>query len=527
MIDTDEADVGTGIDSRRRAAKALRKKIKASRQHFLETRDASEQEINNDEQRYQYERYYASYSKTLPCNQFGEVDPQAFESLQRALQTGAATDFNNIPLDSTASRRLTNPQGAFRFEIAGLDSHATRINPAWTFRSADLAGEMVEVYWQALTRDVPFSEYSSSTSIQQAITDLNLLSATPGSVANGSTSVANIFRGETVGDLNGPQISQFLWQGFDYGPSQIEQRYDVGLAGVDFMVDEANWLNVQRGGTPNEGLGFDSTPRYIYNNRALSEYVHRDVLFQAYLNAAFVMLGYGPDAIATGNPYKQSHNQDGFTSLGGPFILDMVTKAGNTALAGAWFQKWRVHRFLRPEVLAGRVHFHQTNQREYELHSDLLNSAAVNEVFSLHGTGFCPQAYTEGSPTHPSFPAGHATIAGCCATILKACFNEDFVIQNPVVADATGDNLLPYIGSDLTLGGEINKLANNISIGRDAAGVHYRQDGVQGMAAGEQLAIGLLQDHSRTIHESDFFGFTLTRFDGRVLNINDGDVTEV
>src|SRR5262249_446464 len=32
----------------------------------------------------------------------------------------------------------------------------------------------------------------------------------------------------------------------------------------------------------------------------------------------------------------------------------------------------------------------------------------------------------------------------------------------------------PYTGAALTVGGELNKLASNIALGRDAAGVHYR-----------------------------------------------------
>ncbi len=31
-----------------------------------------------------------------------------------------------------------------------------------------------------------------------------------------------------------------------------------------------------------------------------------------------------------------------------------------------------------------------------------------------------PMAFQEGSPMHPSYGAGHATVAGACVTILKA-----------------------------------------------------------------------------------------------------------
>ncbi|MDJ0940824.1 MAG: vanadium-dependent haloperoxidase, partial [Woeseiaceae bacterium] len=503
----------TGLFRRKNAAYRIREN--AASQHLAYTHTLGTQRDNNDEHRYSGDRYYASFTKTLPCNQYGEVVPSAFEALQTAMRTGRRSDFNAIPLAAVATRTLANPQGAFRYEVAGLDSHATRMPPAHRFRSARLAGEEGEVYWQALTRDVPFSQYDTDDTIGDALHDLNVnFSRTPGPKINGSLTSGTIFRGETAGDLNGPYISQFLWQPFSFGPVDVTQQYVAGVAGEDYMTDAASWLNVQRGG-PTGDLNF-TEPRYINNNRSLSEYVHRDVLYQAYLHAALISFGYGADAVDPGNPYANGmiDNQGAFTSLGGPFAIDLVSTAGNLALSGAWFQKWRVHRLLRPEAYGGRVHFHINGDRSYELNDDILNSLAVHETYSRNGTYFLPMAYTEGSPTHPSYPAGHATVAGSCVTVLKAFFNEDFVIPNPVVSDDTGSTLLPYVGPDLTVGGELNKLANNVAIGRDAAGVHYRQDGVEGLFVGEQQAIALLQDKSRTVNESNFDGFTLTKFDG-------------
>ncbi len=226
-----------------------------------------------------------------------------------------------------------------------------------------------------------------------------------------------------------------------------------------------------------------------------------------------------------GNPYFNGSitNQGAFTSLGGPNIIDLVSKAGNMSLSGAWFQKWRVHRFLRPEALGGRIHFHKTGQRNYELHPDILNSDALNQVFSANGTYLLPMAFVEGSPTHPSYVAGHATVAGACVTVLKAFFNENFVLENNVQADSSGDNLIAYNGN-LTVGGELNKLANNVAIGRDAAGVHYRQDGIEGLVSGEQQGLALLAETTKTYNEDDFAGFTLTKFDGTTVLIKDGKV---
>src|SRR5436309_532933 len=120
-------------------------------------------------------------------------------------------------------------------------------------------------------------------------------------------------------------------------------------------------------------------------------------------------------------------------------------------------------------------------------------------------------AYPEGSPLHPAYPAGHAAIAGACATVLKAFFQTSFVIPHLVEASADGLVLLPYRGPDLTVGGELNKLASNIALGRDTAGVHWRSDGIEGIKLGEAVAIGILRDLRATYHE-DFPGFALTKF---------------
>ena len=123
-----------------------------------------------------------------------------------------------------------------------------------------------------------------------------------------------------------------------------------------------------------------------------------------------------------------------------------------------------------------------------------------------------PQAYPEGCPAHPSYPAGHATVAGACVTMLKAFFKEDYVIPNPVVTDPDGLALKPFHGT-LTLGDELNKLASNIAMARNLAGVHWRSDSIEGIRLGEAVAIGILQDIRGTLPES-FSGFSFTGFDG-------------
>ena len=478
---------------------------------------------NGDEERYRDQNYYASFSKALVSNRYGEVEPNSFRQLTRATQTQRIEDYERITLDPQAAIKLANPMGALRCALVGLDAHATQIRPAPSFRSAESAAEMVELYWQSLARDVAFNHYADDSTIAAAVADLNALSVVMGPTRFGRIDPSRIFRGADDGCIRGPHISQFLWQDIEYGPAHMEQRYKLPVAGVDFLTDYQEWLAQQRGGRPRRTTSFADRRRYIHNARGLAAYVHKDALFQAYFNAALIILGYGPDALDQNNPYLQNNNQGAFTTFGGPFVFELVSQAANLALSGAWFQKWNVHRRLRPEAFGGRVHFHRIGQRDYELHSDLLNSEGLARNFSRYGNFYLSQAYPEGSPTHPSFPAGHAAVAGACATVLKACFNEDYVIENAVEANSDGSVLDRYTDEDLTLGNEINKLAYNITLGRDAAGVHYRSDGEDGLLVGEQQALALLQDSSLSIKE-EFAGFQLKTFAGKLVRIVRGEI---
>lgn len=130
--------------------------------------------------------------------------------------------------------------------------------------------------------------------------------------------------------------------------------------------------------------------------------------------------------------------------------------------------------------------------------------------------------FTTGGPTHPSFPAGHAIAAGGGCTMLKAWFNEDQIWPNPVKASADGLSLQPYVvgvdGPPLTVGGELNKLCHNLSLGRDMSGVHWRCDTDSGNFQGEEQCIRMLREQKATYPEP-FAGFTLRKYNGEQIVI--------
>lgn len=520
-------DIGP-LTRMQRANRAYRVRQKAA----LEQRNAAlvKHPNNGDEER--YANRCSNFSKGLPCDEFGEVTPAAYDALLRALRTGDPQDFEAIPLGALSQsfpRKLVNPQSAFAFDLEGADSHALSMPPAPEFSSAEQAGEMIENYWMALTRDVPFTEYATHPLTNAAATDLSKLSDFQGPKIAGQVTPQTLFRDNLLGATTGPCVSQFLLLPVPFGANYIEQRMRTLLPGIDYMTGYGDWLSVQRGNVPAAVAGFSPDRCLIRNGRDLSQWVHIDVLFQAYFHALLILLtppdvteanssGIGTPFDA-GNPYTRSLNQDAFATFGGPHIASLMCEVSTRALKAAWFQKWCVHRRLRPEAFAGRVHHQLTGTRAYPLALDqVLVSAAPAAVYARHGTYLLPMAFPEGSPLHPSYAAGHATVAGACVTILKAWFDDSLPIPSPVVPSADGLSLIPYTGAQLTIGGELNKLASNVATGRNIAGMHWRSDAAESLQLGEAVAISLLRELRLTCNE-EFDGFSLTKFDGTQITV--------
>jgi hypothetical protein len=488
---------------------------------------------NGDEDRYPSK--IGNYSKGLPHNDAGEVDLDAYNTLSHAMTTGQPADFETITMgmaDPALQRKFVNPQAGMAFNLEGADPQRLVIPPAPAFGSAEQAADVVELYWQALARDVPFSDYATHPITQAAAAELSTLSGYQGAKVNGRVDSSTLFRGFTAGDSLGPYISQFLLKSIPFGVQFVEQKMLTVQSGRDYMTDYAEWLSIQNGSTPSTAGQFDPARRYIRNGRDMAQWVHIDVLFQAYFNAMLMMIA-GPDPndkdtgggmkvpLSSANPYIKSRTQQGFGTFGEPAYAAATAEIPTAALKAVWYQKWFVHRRLRPEAFGGAVHNQLTNRRQYPIHGDVLNSAAVKQVFSKYGAYLLPQAFPEGSPLHPSYGAGHATVAGACVTMLKALFDESFVIPNPVMPGPDGTSLIPYTGADasrLTVGGELNKLAANVAIGRNFAGIHYRSDYTQSLKLGETVAISALRDRKLTYNES-FGGFTFTRFDGTSVTV--------
>ncbi|HZI14869.1 MAG TPA: vanadium-dependent haloperoxidase [Myxococcus sp.] len=526
-------------EERRRRARRIREKaLEISQDHSQE-----EHRPNGEESDYRKRlgTPVANYSKGLPHNERGEVRKEAYDQLQQALRSGDEDDFERIPLGVPNGRKQTNPQSGLSFDLEGPDAQAITLQPVPRLDSRQNTAEMIELYWMSLLRDVPFIQFGTDAGVAAAAAELDTFRDVLRVPAGGRITPGTVFRGSTVGSVQGPLISQYLLRDIPYGSLTISQRQQtvpVGLAGTtprgqDYLTDFSSWLAVQNGvNVP--GPMLDPMPRYIRSMRDIARYVQVDALYEAYLNAALILLGDVERGVLVdpGNHYRRSRNQQGFVTFGGPHILSLLTEVATRALKAMWFQKWYVHRRLRPEEFGGRVDIHRRGVRtDYPIRAALLSSQAHQRVLARFNTSLLPQAFPEGSPTHPSYGSGHATVAGACVTILKAWFDGQQTYVGPAEgarvqqANADGTELVPYTGGDagaLTIGGELDKLAANISGARNMAGVHWRSDYSESIRLGQKVALRLLQEQSITYNEPN--SFDLVDFDGRKVQIEDGRI---
>ena len=523
LLPTKQSEIRAATGSNQRANECAKLRRDAAQAGLEATPQNLQHPANNDENL--YPNKLGNFSKGLPHNNDGTVVLSAYAALVQATSSGRPSDFDAIPLGG--DRKLTNPQSGLAFDMEGPDGHALLQPPAPAFASREQAAEISENYWMALLRDVPYSQYSMSPIANAAAADLTLYGADFKGARNGSSVTANtLFRGLTPGDKAGPYISQYFYQPCHFGANVIDQRMSTTMPGVNYMTDFNTWLAVQRGFNQPADI-MDPTPRYIRTGRDMGQWVHVDVLFQAYFHAFLVLAGAGAP-FDDGNPYENNPTQIGFGTFGGPHIAGLLCEVAPRALKAVWFQKWFVHRRLRPEVHAERVDRSLYHGAGYPVHSEILNSLQSGTRLGAYmppGNALLPMAFPEGSPTHPAYGAGHATVAGACATILKAWFKESTRLVDigltPMQPTDDGLSLVPYAGADagdLTVGGELNKIASNVALGRNTAGVHWRSDGTESLKLGEQVAIGLLKDHSSCYNEV-FGGFSLTRFDGSVVTV--------
>ncbi len=487
---------------------------------------------NGDEQLYSDKS--ASYSKGLLQNDICVVNPAAWVSFKTALNNPTANNWNAIIIGGT--RTQNGPQGSYAFDLEGLDSSqygnaaspsdptgAILVPPFDAVASASYGTQLIELYWASLLRDVAFTDYGASSVAASAAAELTAQTTYRGPRdGSGNVTTDLLFRGPFPGQTLGPYMSQLMITPTSMGQQAISQTFTTYQSGLDYMLDQTTFLDVQNGiGTGLKNVN-DLTPRYLHDWRGLGAWTHTDVLYQGYF-AALLVMGTLAMPANPGSPYAGNRTQNGFCTFGGPDIAASLGEIAARALQKVWYQKWLVHLTHRPEIGGGLVWTILTGQQnkvKATLNSNILNSQAVAQAFATNHSYFLSQPFPEGSPTHPSYPTGHGTVGGACITLLKFFYDENYVFTNPMQPSSDGLSLVPYTGGDtLTLGGELNKLAYNVSFGHGVgAGIHWRMDTDNSMLLGEAMAISYLQDKAKTYNEK--FSITLTKLDGNKVTIS-------
>jgi len=494
--------------------------------------------------------FSANYSKALRHDGLGLPNRQSYQSLIDALTSETFQGLNNVIVGTPGggpNSKLNGPATSFAFDLEGLDSHAFTIPPpAPSVSSAQTATEEVEHYWASLLRDVPFTEYATNATVADAVADLNSRSFLQGGGANQwplPVTPQNLFRGRVFandGNVKGPYISQFMFQPTFFGAQPLNQRYQTFLPNQAFMTDVGSYQAVQNGGASGEPL-VDSTFRFIRNGRDLTAYTRVDALHQAYFVALLILLGIKAPP-NPGNPYNTSTTQKAFGTLGAPDALATIPEVATRALKASWFRKWISDLRLRPEeygalVEARRINSTPKPQASNALHSDVLTSAVLPRILATFGTHLMPQAFPEGSPTHPCYTGGHATVAGACATMIKF-FVDGKAKLRPLLLAAGSDikqpttdglSLVNYTGSDrdsIDINGELSKLAFNIPFGHGVhSGIHFRSSNYWGILLGEAVALSVLQDRAKSYNEP--FTINITKFDGTTATITNQNIDAI
>jgi hypothetical protein len=462
-----------------------------------------------------------TYTKGILQAGVGLVDLAAYQTFKTALNSGDPADFPAITVGGT--RTQNGPQGGLAFDLEGLDSSQFPVPRAPALASEDYATELVEMYWASLLRDVAFTDYPANSVAVQAANELSSMASYKGPRdASNKVTPGLLFRGGFPGETIGPYISQLLIKNTSFGALPVSQKYTTSKKNLDYMLDKVTFLQVQNGISTGLQLQPD-TPLFLHNGRGLAAYTHVDVLYQAYFTA-YLVLNTINAPLNPGNPYNGSKTENGFGTFGQPDIASTLAAVASESLKAVWYQKWYVHLRHRPESGGAIVYLIKTGQGntiQGQLSPTVLNSQAVQRSFTTNNSYFLSQAFPEGSPTHPAYPTGHGTVAGACITVLKFFFDGDFVIPNPQMPSSDGTTLNNYTGSDagqITVNGELHKLADNVSFGHGIhAGIHWRSDTDTSVRLGEAVALSILRDRAHTYNEK--FTVKLRKLDGSIATI--------
>ncbi len=257
--------------------------------------------------------YIGNFHKTLPHNDYGEVEPVAYRRFKGTcleIAAGAPVNFEQVPpgplsppfaagADATATQRgaaFTSPMAGAASESHRPDPKDLEMAPAPGVLSASTAAEMTELYWMALLRDVPLLAFEPA-SVASPCSTVN--AADRALVAAAETELRQVFGQALTADAAmegglrlrqdlprrpyrewmcvwhatepepstlfrcglhdeeyGPIISQFFLQQIPYGTQTIHQSKTPYIMGKNFLTSHDDWLRAQNTGKDRFGRSY-------------------------------------------------------------------------------------------------------------------------------------------------------------------------------------------------------------------------------------------------------------------------------
>src|SRR5690606_643426 len=234
--------------------------------------------------------FIGNFHKTLPHNQFGEVDPAAYRKFKGTcleIEAGAPENFEDVsagPLlppfspnsdmqHTQSTAKFTSPLAGAATETHGPDPKDLEMPPAPEILSDSTAAEMTELYWMALLRDEPLASFAGNATVATAISDLKTAfnkalgsDSTPGRLQLGldlpektgslELNPQTLFRSGLHDEEHGPLVSQFFLRQIPYGVQLIDQQQVPYIRGKDFLTNHSDWLRAQNTGKDKFGRDY-------------------------------------------------------------------------------------------------------------------------------------------------------------------------------------------------------------------------------------------------------------------------------
>jgi len=447
---------------------------------------------------YSCDSFAGSFTKGLNHNAENGVlsERRDYEHLACALFKSDVKSLDKVILAPTG--KLEAPSLSFAETLVGAYPCVIKLPPPPKLASETRINEYTDLILRAAARDVPFSDYATSPVISEIVTIMNNSSSKLRDDVyfdGGDVEItpSNVFRGAFPGERKGNFISCILSEDIIENGHTHVQTYERPVASDvnNFMATLPEAITAQNG-EHTRMTTMQSTPGKIQTLRDLAEFVHKDPPAWVYVNAVL----YLANNKLSMNSYFTSNASGGVASLGNGMFhaISALGEVLRFAMHTTWYYKWRKYRTLRPEaygiILAkeigqgvgsgkdGRFLIPEELRNNTSLSAALDLLSFVRDIVDISDIDrpLLPQCYPEGSPQHPSYPAGHAVIAGALVTVIKMFFDTD---ETCTAASENGD---------ITYNDELTKLASNIAYGRNAAGVHYASDGYYGILLGESIA---------------------------------------